>query len=83
MARRRKSTTLTKAKAEERFTVGSWAGHPNYECAACPFKTLNRVEIERHWQTRHAPAAPALRPSSLVSATGRPLTLPSGDNEEI
>lgn len=79
MARSRKSSTLAKAKPETRFATGTWGGHPNYECTACPFKTLNRVEIEQHWRARHAPPAP--RPSSLVDSGGTPLILPS-DNEE-
>ena len=40
------------------YTVGAWAGIPNYQCSLCPYATLNEVEILEHWQARHAVAPP-------------------------
>ena len=59
------------------FTEGTWSGFPNYLCNYCKFATLNRVEIERHYQAVHAPPPPPpAQPSSLVGPGGRYLTLP-------
>jgi len=41
-------------KPEEPFTVTTWAGHPNYECRRCSFKTLDREEAVQHVIDRHA-----------------------------
>ena len=40
------------------YTVGTWAGMPNYQCALCPYATLNEADILEHWQARHAAAPP-------------------------
>lgn len=65
---------------DPRYRLGSWRGRPNYECSACPFKTLDPAEFERHWRSRHAPPPP--RPSGLVDSGGTPLTMPASHNEE-
>ena len=40
------------------YTVGTWAGMPNYQCALCPYATLNEADILEHWQARHASPPP-------------------------
>lgn len=40
------------AKAKEMYTEGTWAGHVNYECKACPFSTLDEALIKQH-VTKH------------------------------
>ena len=42
----------------EPYTVGAWAGMPNYQCNLCPYATLNEAEILEHWQARHAAPPP-------------------------
>lgn len=46
------------------YSVGTWAGRPNYVCAACPFATLQEEEIQGHVR-RHfaAPEAPPVEPT--------------------
>lgn len=70
MARRDKSKV-------KHFTEGTWRGRTNYLCNYCKFATLNAVEIVKHYRAMHAPPPPPPpQPSSLVSPSGRYLTLP-------
>ena len=53
--------------SEAPYTVGAWAGMPNYQCSLCPYATLNETEILEHWQARHAAPPPEpLGSSGLV-----------------
>ena len=54
---------------EQRFTVGTWSGFPNYECTLCPFSTLDRRTMEDH---QRAHLMPPVRPieSLLFDAHG-------------
>ena len=33
---------------ERGYRITKWAGHDNYECLNCPYKTLDRARIENH-----------------------------------
>lgn len=37
----------------ETYTIGKWSGMDNYLCQACPFATLNEVEMRVHVMERH------------------------------
>jgi hypothetical protein len=39
--------------AKPAWTVGTWGGHPNYECSRCPFKTLDKAAAAEHVLRRH------------------------------
>lgn len=50
--------------ADPGYTIGTWAGRPNYLCAACPFATLEEAEIRDHVLShRVAPPAPPAEPT--------------------
>lgn len=38
----------TPAESAEPYTVGTWAGRPNYECRFCRYATLDLEAIHRH-----------------------------------
>ena len=42
------------AASEKRgFNLTDWAGHKNYECLGCKYKTLDLEKIEAHVAARH------------------------------
>lgn len=45
-------------KAPEHYTVGRWRDKENYECAYCPFSTLHKNTIYKHYLAQHAPPPP-------------------------
>jgi len=63
-----KAKAKTKAKAKKRipnktatplpptnqhYNVGAWHGLPHYQCAHCPWSTLNEAEIINHVASHH------------------------------
>lgn len=60
------SMELDEAKAqagpvETRWTVGRWGELEQWQCALCPFDTLDgAAAIEAHWLAEHAPPPPPL-----------------------
>jgi len=61
---------------ETRFTVGTWAGRPQWTCVRCRYDTLKgEADILAHWQEKHEPR-PEPKPEPRVqvySASGRPI----------
>lgn len=54
------------------WTVGTWKGHPNYECLHCPYKTLDARRIRMHVRHAHPAAVRAAQeaesPAALIAA---------------
>ena len=69
--------------SEAPYTVGTWAGMPNYQCALCPYATLNEADMLDHWQARHAAAPPEPIGGGLVLVADKsgkevaPATMPA------
>ena len=59
----------------EHYTVGQWAGLPNYECRHCAYSTLVLAEIEQHQVEQHAPPPPLL--SKIICSWAMRLSNPS------
>jgi len=65
----------------QRYTVGKWHDLPNYQCTQCPFSTLDKAEMEEHWQKVHAPKPKPRRVvPQLVDRFGNPLTVVETDD---
>lgn len=58
------------------YTVGTWAGLPNYECRHCPFATLDEAEMLSHCIARHAPKPLGGGVVLVADARGREVTAP-------
>jgi hypothetical protein len=43
-----------RAKEPKPLSEGSWAGHTNYECTRCGFKSLDREAALEHILNKHA-----------------------------
>ncbi len=70
------SALFVAPKPKPHWTVGSWSGIPNYQCAYCPFATIDGEEaIRQHIIDRHLPQVMTLedraRASGLVLGKGR------------
>lgn len=39
--------------AEQHWRVGTWNGHPNFECAHCAYATLQPRTLAEHLKTAH------------------------------
>lgn len=50
----KKPRPRAKAKEPTPLNVGTWAGHPNYECTRCGYKSLDRQAALEHILNRHA-----------------------------
>jgi hypothetical protein len=37
------------------YSVGSWAGHPLYQCNYCPFNSTTEAVAQEHYADRHVP----------------------------
>lgn len=65
------------APADDRYTVGTWKGLPNYECARCPFKTLSEeamhLHLGGHAQLDAAGKRPQVR-GLILDRDGDPIT---------
>jgi hypothetical protein len=62
---------VSEAPAEP-YRVGAWSGLPNYECALCPFSTLDLPVMEEHLEKVHEPPK---EPRPLIyGPNGEPLT---------
>ncbi len=44
------------------YTVGTWAGRPNYRCGLCPFATLNAETLRAHMADRHGLTVAVVEP---------------------
>jgi hypothetical protein len=51
MAAKRKPA---RAKGPQPLREGTWAGHTNYECTRCGYKSLDREAALEHILTKHA-----------------------------
>jgi hypothetical protein len=65
---------MTKASKEKqvdaRYKLGSWKGHPNYECTKCAYATLDLNLFNAHWAIKHI-VLPKPSPILLANASGR------------
>lgn len=60
--------------AERRpYRIGSWKGHPNYQCNSCGWASLNEEATQIHCRRHEAPPAEVVQ-VPLVDEHGRPLT---------
>lgn len=58
----------------EHWTVGNWAGIPNYICKYCPYATVDGEDvIEAHYDARHNAEVPQ-ELTGLVDGNGNPIT---------
>lgn len=69
------------------YATSEWAGHPNFECAYCEFKTLDEEEMKFHVgfhvSAGDAEAPPEAQRPEGVDDFGNPLTKPEGAEEVV
>lgn len=53
MAKKKKPETIIEKPSEELYSVGTWAGMPQYRCCRCAFDTLNLQEMLNHLVGQH------------------------------
>jgi hypothetical protein len=58
-----------------KFTLGVWAGRPQWQCPYCPWDTLEGEQaIVDHWEARHAPPPPIPPLVQAFDKRGKPVT---------
>lgn len=66
---RPKALSKPETPADPRFTVGSWAGFPQWRCTQCAFDTLEgEADVLQHWLNYHAPAPVTHEESHILVA---------------
>lgn len=63
------------------YTVGQWAGHPQFRCKECAFDTLDLDVMLEHLLRVHSVIA--LNESAPPSEPSPPTPLPEGEGSEV
>lgn len=76
-----KAVSLLQDIEDERWELGRWNEHLNYECTECPYSTLDKENIIDHWNKLHMTESPEPTPDPEPQNI-RPRFEPNEDEQE-